>query len=93
MIDDVPILKASQTRLDQFLFDARPNLGREMTAAASEEIGVLLDEDRRIGVAKNGAITDHLHSSFLIDCCRLLSWCRLRCDPPVFAGSAAAGHE
>ena len=66
MIDDVSIFKASQAGGDQFFLDARPNLSREMTAAASQEVGILLDEDRRIGVSKHASISDHLHSSFLI---------------------------
>lgn len=60
MIDDVPVLKAGQARGHQFFFDARPNLGREMTAAASKEVGVLLDHDRRVGIAERGAIADDL---------------------------------
>ena len=38
MIDDVPIFKAGQTGGHQLFLDARPNLGREMTAAASKEV-------------------------------------------------------
>jgi len=60
MIDDVPVLEAGQTGGHQLFFDARPNLGREMTAAASKEVGVLLDHDRRVGVAERGAIADDL---------------------------------
>ncbi len=64
MIDDVPIFKPSQSGGDQFLFDARPNLGREVAAAASKEVGVLLDHDRSVGATDERAIANDLHSRF-----------------------------
>ena len=64
MIDDVPVLEPRESGGDQFLFDARPNLGREVAAAASKEVGVLLDHDRSIGATDERTVTDDLHPRF-----------------------------
>ena len=64
MIDDVPVLEPGESGGDQFLFDARPNLGREVAAAASKEVGILLDHDRSIGATDERTVTDDLHSRF-----------------------------
>ena len=66
VIDDVAILKPGEAGGDQFFLDARPNLGREAAAAASQEVGVLLDHHRRVGAAERGAPTHDLHSRLLI---------------------------
>ena len=64
MIDDVPVLEPGESGGDQFLFDARPNLGREVAAAASKEVGVLLDHDRSIGATDERTIANDLHPRF-----------------------------
>ena len=58
------VLKPSQSGGDQFLFDARPNLGREVAAAASKEVGILLDHNRSVGATEERAIADDLHPRF-----------------------------